>query len=650
MCYLCGTYGSPGPTSSRYQPNRPASFLKSVQDRGGWARGSHSFWTVARSGSRIPAATWFWVCDPARSHQTAKTPPSICPSYDGGDGRTAAQYPRRPLLVDPLAGRIDEGVRLPEHVVEVLVVVVDDLAARAQIGGRLPGADLLAGPVGDLDVLARLDRTRLVEAVVPGARTRLAVGADGGGAVVEPARREVGDARAGPVLLGGRGGELGVRGRRTGDRQRPVLVAAQVPGRAGEEVGVLAQQVVDDLRGPGLGDVDRPACGRALRVGQLEVGVGGEDRAQMARGVDLGHDGEVTARGEGEDPADLGLGEVGAGDDLRVGVGGDPEALVVGEVQAQLVELQVAQLTDAVLDPGRREVLAGDVQHQPPLRLGRPVAYDALGGGAPAGHLLLEGAGAVEDAGLGGGGHGDPAAPDGEGVGLGALRRLSRVQLELDVPGAGGGGPAVRHPQLAGEQLPLVGEAAGGDDHPGRRGGPPARTPGGCVLAYGRDGAGGLGEGVDAGGGRRGGRGGRGAGRGGRGAGRSGLVRGARGAGRGDVAAGVGARVTDRPESDGHPHRTDGDKNTGPEKQPGPLPVRLPPRTPFPLRSPSPPAGHRFPPARASRIARMPRTSWIASTSEPTTPPHRDRPPYVPKLSRSGEIQTSVGQLLTTSR
>ena len=58
---------------------------QSAQDSAGF-RGSHSFWTVARSGILMPAATWSWVCEFARSHHTAKLPPRICPSYCVGTG------------------------------------------------------------------------------------------------------------------------------------------------------------------------------------------------------------------------------------------------------------------------------------------------------------------------------------------------------------------------------------------------------------------------------------------------------------------------------------------------------------------------------------------------------------------------------------
>ena len=109
----------------------------------------------------------------------------------------------------------------------------------------------------------------------------------------------------------------------------------------------------------------------------------GEHRAQVARGVDLGDDRDVQARGEVHDPPDLVLGQVLARDDLGMRVRGDTEALVVREVQAQLVELEVGHLAQPVLDPARGEVLARDVDHQPALRPVRPVPYDAFRHRAP---------------------------------------------------------------------------------------------------------------------------------------------------------------------------------------------------------------------------------------------------------------------------
>ncbi len=50
---------------------------------------------------------------------------------------------------------------------------------------------------------------------------------------------------------------------------------------AGEERGVLAQQVVHDLGGPGLRDVHRAALGPAVGGAQLEVGMGFQHGAQV---------------------------------------------------------------------------------------------------------------------------------------------------------------------------------------------------------------------------------------------------------------------------------------------------------------------------------------------------------------------------------
>ncbi len=88
-------------------------------------------------------------------------------------------------------------------------------------------------------------------------------------------------------------------------------------------------------------------------------------------GVDLGDDGDVPALRQRHDPLDLRLAQVVLGDDLRVAGGLDPEGLVVGEVQAQLVVLQIPQLAYPVLDPRGGERLARDVQHEPAHRLGR---------------------------------------------------------------------------------------------------------------------------------------------------------------------------------------------------------------------------------------------------------------------------------------
>ena len=132
--------------------------------------------------------------------------------------------------------------------------------------------------------------------------------------------------------------------------------------------------------------------------------MGAQDGAEMARGVDLGDHIDVQPAGEGEDLPDLRLGEMFGRDDLGVGVGLDPECLVVGEVQAQLVELEVGHLAQPVLDPAHAVVLARDVEVEPALRPVGAVAHVPLGHGAVGAHRLFEGAGSVEDARLVGAG------------------------------------------------------------------------------------------------------------------------------------------------------------------------------------------------------------------------------------------------------
>lgn len=60
------------------QPSRSASALNSAHESAG-CPGVHSFWDTARSGMRMPAATWSWVCAWARSPQMARRPPRIWP-------------------------------------------------------------------------------------------------------------------------------------------------------------------------------------------------------------------------------------------------------------------------------------------------------------------------------------------------------------------------------------------------------------------------------------------------------------------------------------------------------------------------------------------------------------------------------------------
>ena len=97
--------------------------------------------------------------------------------------------------------------------------------------------------------------------------------------------------------------------------------------------------------------------------------------------VDLGNDPYVVPSREAHQRADLTPRQRRTGDDLGVTLTGDPPALVVGEVEVQLVELQVGELTDVRCEPAHTEVLSADVDHEPALAVAgpsraRPAAID----------------------------------------------------------------------------------------------------------------------------------------------------------------------------------------------------------------------------------------------------------------------------------
>ena len=102
--------------------------------------------------------------------------------------------------------------------------------------------------------------------------------------------------------------------------------------------------------------------------------------------VDLGNDPYVVPSREAHQRADLTPRQRRTGDDLGVTLTGDPPALVVGEVEVQLVELQVGELTDVRCEPAHTEVLSADVDHEPALAVAGPVAAHrparSTGGGA----------------------------------------------------------------------------------------------------------------------------------------------------------------------------------------------------------------------------------------------------------------------------
>ena len=78
-------------------------------------------------------------------------------------------------------------------------------------------------------------------------------------------------------------------------------------------------------------------------VRELELGVRRERRLQVAGRVELGHDRHVVAARDAHELAHVGLRQVRVADDLRVRLALDPEALVVGEVEVEQVELQAGR-------------------------------------------------------------------------------------------------------------------------------------------------------------------------------------------------------------------------------------------------------------------------------------------------------------------
>ena len=113
-----------------------------------------------------------------------------------------------------------------------------------------------------------------------------------------------------------------------------------------------------------------------------------ERRLHVARHVDLRHHRDVVAPRQLDQRPDLGLREMPLRDDLRMALALDAEALVVAQVQMQVVELEPGELAHVRAQPAGGEVLAADVHHQPSLGVARPVARPAareaagLGGAA----------------------------------------------------------------------------------------------------------------------------------------------------------------------------------------------------------------------------------------------------------------------------
>lgn len=132
------------------------------------------------------------------------------------------------------------------------------------------------------------------------------------------------------------------------------------------------------------------------------------------------------------------------GRQARPGVDGDAPALVVAEVQMQLVDLVQGELVDVALDLVDGEEVPGDVQHGAPPAVARGVldraARDQPGAGLDGVLLdgrreqLTQGLDAVEEPGGGRGGDGDALAAAVETVALGPERAIG--QPESNASGA----------------------------------------------------------------------------------------------------------------------------------------------------------------------------------------------------------------------
>jgi hypothetical protein len=139
-----------------------------------------------------------------------------------------------------------------------------------------------------------------------------------------------------------------------------------------------------------------------------------------------------------DDLAHLALGQVLVGHDLRVALALDPKALVVGEVQVQLVQLEIGEQLDLPLDPRGREVTPAVVDHEAALGIARPVAGAAGGDPVAVSQQLEQRSRPVEDARR-------RARLDAhalthlEPVALGAEPAIGRAEAQLDVARCGGG-------------------------------------------------------------------------------------------------------------------------------------------------------------------------------------------------------------------
>ena len=215
--------------------------------------------------------------------------------------------------------------------------------------------------------------------------------------------------------LAGGGGDL----RRPGDERQVVgvarrarLVASDVQVGAGRHRGQLAEHVLEERVGELGPRVERrePDLGARVRLRDLairvQLGHRRESRVGVAGEVDLGHDGDEPLGGVVDDLAVVGLrveaalgpvDGVAATDLGQLGprVDRDAPALVVGEVQVEVVELEQRQVVEVALDVVDGEEVAGHVEHGAAVGEARLVAdgdgrHGAIGAGVSERHELAQ--------------------------------------------------------------------------------------------------------------------------------------------------------------------------------------------------------------------------------------------------------------------
>ena len=213
------------------------------------------------------------------------------------------------------------------------------------------------------------------------------------------------------------------------------LVGAHVPFGGGEGIHVLVDEVEVELLGGGVDEVEVVGALLAGVVGDLVLREVAEDGAGVAGGVEERNDANADLAAVLDDGLDLILRVVGEGGGGGVLVGLD------AQLEGQVVHLQVGHAVDLSGDPVRGDVGAAGAQGGATVREARDVGDASGGHAALAGaHSLLDGAGAPQEAGAGGGHNLGAVCVDGQLVALITEVGAGRVDREGD--GVGGGGRA----------------------------------------------------------------------------------------------------------------------------------------------------------------------------------------------------------------